>query len=51
MLSDGVIGEDGVGGDVDEGDGVMNEGDKSSTTRVTRTVLTDSDVVWQGVSW
>ena len=40
---------DGVGG---EGDGVMNEGDKSSTTRgVTRTVLTVSSVDWKGVCW
>ena len=28
MLSDGVIGEKGVGWEVDEGGGVMNEGDK-----------------------
>ena len=25
VLSNGVIGEEGVGGDADEGDGVMNE--------------------------
>ena len=35
--------------DADEGDGVMDEGDKSSTTRVTRMALTDSGVVWEGV--
>ena len=29
VLSDGVIGEEGVGGEVDEGDGVMNEGNQS----------------------
>ena len=45
MPSDGVIGEEGVGGKTDDGDGVMNEGDKSSTIRITRTVLTDSSVV------
>ena len=28
---------------------VINEGDKSSTTRVTRTVLTDSGVISEGV--
>ena len=39
------------GGEVDEGDGVMNEGNKFSITRVTRTVLTDSGVVWEGVGW
>ena len=49
MLSDGVIKEKRVGGDADEGDEVMNEGDKSSTSRVTRTVLTDIGVVWKGV--
>ena len=37
--------EEEVGGDANEDDGMMNEGDKSSTTRVTRTVLTDSGVV------
>ena len=36
---------------VDEGDGVMNESDKSSTTRVTKTVLTDSGVVWERFGW
>ena len=45
VLSDEVIGEKGVGADVNEGDAVMNEGDKSSTTRVTRTVIMDSGVV------
>ena len=35
----------------DEGDGVMNEGDKSSTTRGARLVLTDSGVVWEGIWW
>ena len=34
---------------MDERDGVMNEGDKSSTTRATRSVLTDSGVVWEGI--
>ena len=43
--SDGVIGEGGVGGHADEGDGMMNEGDKSSTTCITMTVFTDSGVV------
>ena len=47
VLSDGVIGEQGVGGEEDEGDGVMNEGDESSTTRVTRTVLSDKGVIWE----
>ena len=46
MFSDRVIGEEGVRGEVDEGDVVMNESDKSCTTRVTRTVLTVSGVVW-----
>ena len=36
-----VIGEKEVGGDADEWDGVLNEGDKSSITRVTRTILSD----------
>ena len=49
VLGDGVIEEQDFEGDVDEGDGVMNEGDESSTTRVTRTVHTDSAVVWQRV--
>ena len=49
VLSHGVIGEKGVGGDADKSDRMMNEGDKSSTTRVTRTVLTDGGVVWEGV--
>ena len=45
MLSDGVIGEDGVGGEVDEGEGVMNDGDNNfSTTRIIRTILTDNGV-------
>ena len=44
-----VRGEKGIGGD--EGDGVMNEADKSCTTRVIRTVLMDSGVVWEGVCW
>ena len=43
--------EKGVGGEVDEGDGVMNDGDKSSITRITRTVLTDSGEVWEVVGW
>ena len=37
--------------DVDEGDRVMNEGDQSSTTCVTKMVLTDSGVVREGVGW
>ena len=49
VLSDGFIREEGVGRDADEGDGVMNEGGKSSITRVTRTVLTVSGEVWGGV--
>ena len=44
VLSDGVIGEEEVGGDADESDGVMNEGDKSFTICVIKTVLTDSGV-------
>ena len=36
---------------MDEGDGVMNEVDKSSTTLVTRTALTDSGAVLEGVGW
>jgi len=36
---------------VDHDDGVMNEGDKSPTTRITSTALTDSGVVWEGVGW
>ena len=46
-----VIGEDRVEEEVDESDGVMNEGNKSSNTRVTRTVLTGSGVVWEGIGW
>ena len=41
----------GVIGEVDKGNGVMNEGDKSSTTHVSRTVLTDRGIVWEGVGW
>ena len=37
--------------EADEGDAVMNGGDKSSITRVTRKILTDSGVVWEEVSW
>ena len=51
VLCSGVTGDEGVGGKVGEGNGLVNGGDKSSTTRVTRTVLTDSDVVWKGVIW
>ena len=48
VLSDGVIGEKRVRGDADEGDVVMNDGgNKSSTTRVTWTVLTGSGAVWE----
>ena len=43
VLSDWVIGEEGVG---EEMDGVMNEGDKSTST-----VLMDSGVVWESVGW
>ena len=32
VFSDGVIGEERVGGDMNEGDGEINEDDKSSTT-------------------
>ena len=46
-----VIGEKEVGGKMDECDGVMNEGDKSCTSRVTRMVLADSGVVWEGIGW
>ena len=49
VLSDGVIGEKKVGGEADEGDRAVNEGDKSSITRVTRIVLTDNGVVREGV--
>ena len=45
------FGEEEVGRKVDEGTGVMNEGDKSSTTHVTRTVHTNSGVVWEGGGW
>ena len=49
VLSDGVIGEKGFEGDANKGDAVMNGGDKSTNTRITRTVLTDSGLVWEGV--
>ena len=32
-------------------DEAVNEDNKSSTTRSIRTVLTDSDVVWEEVGW
>ena len=51
VFSNGVIGEEGVDGDCDERAGVMNEDYKSSIICVTRTVLTDSGVVWEGVYW
>ena len=51
VLSDGVIEEEGNGGEVDEDDRVMNENDQSFSTHVTRTVLTDGVVVWEGVRW
>ena len=51
VLSDGFIGEERVGGEADKGDGVMNEGDKSSTSRVTRTIVTDCGVVRVRVCW
>ena len=43
MLSNVVIGEEGVGGEVDESDGEMKEVDKSLTTPITRTVLTTAE--------
>ena len=49
MLSDVVGREKGVWRYVDERDGVVNECDKSSTTSVTRSVLPDSGVVWEGI--
>ena len=49
VLSDEVGGEKWVGGDVDEWDELMNEGDKSITTSVIRTIHTDSGVVWVGI--
>ena len=49
VLTGGVTGKEGVGGVVGEGEGVVNDGNKSSTTRSTRTVHTDSDVVREGV--
>ena len=51
VLSDGVIEEEEIGGEVDEGDGAMNEDNQSSTTHVTRTVLADSGVVSEWVGW
>ena len=53
VLSDSVTGKKRVGGNADEENGVKNgdEGDKSSTTRVTRTVLMDIGVIWEGVCW
>ena len=50
LLSDGVIGEEGIGGESDKGNGVMNECN-NSTNRVTSTVLTVNGVVWEGVCW
>ena len=44
VLSDGVLGKKGDGGDAEE---VMSEGDKSPTTRVTRTVLAHSCPLFQ----
>ena len=49
VLSDGVIGEEGVGRDADEGDRVMNGGEKSSNVRVTKAVLT-VDRIWVDLS-
>ena len=49
VLRDGVIGEEGVGWEMDEDDGMMNDGDKSSTTCVTMTVLADSCVCSLGM--
>ena len=51
LLGGGVTGEEGVCGEVGEGDGVVNEVNKSSTTCITRRVLTDSNVVWKGAGW
>ena len=40
-----VTGEEGVGWEVGESDGAVNEGNKYTITRITRMVLTDSGVV------
>ena len=42
VLSNGVIAE---------GDGEMNQDDRSSITRATRMILTNSGVVWEEVGW
>ena len=50
VFSDGVIGEEGVGGELDKGDGVMKEiGDTARVT--TLTVLAESGVVWERIGW
>ena len=51
VLSDGVGEEKWVGRDVNERDGVINEGDKFSTIHVTRPVLMNSGVAWEGIWW
>ena len=51
VLSDGVIREEGVGGEVDKGDRVINEGNQTSYTHVNSTALTDSGVACEGVGW
>ena len=51
MLVGVVTLEEGGGGKVDVGNGVVKEGDESSTTRSTRMILTHSGVVREGVGW
>ena len=48
-LGEGVVREKEVGSEVGIADAVVNEGDKSFITRITRTVLTDSGLVREGV--
>ena len=48
VLSDVVGRENGVWRYVDERDRVVNECEKSSTTRVTRSLLPYSGVIWEG---
>ena len=54
VLGSGVTGEEGVGGDADEGDGVMNEGAESSNSlspgRSLRTAMQSGKVYLAG-SW
>ena len=49
MIGGIVVVQERFGGEMFAGDGVVNEGDESSTTYVTRTVLADSGVVGKGV--